>query len=154
MKTFYNLQEEEQLANEVQKYPCLYDKSNPTKTYRKWFSLSLIRISCNKLLYTPCCSLRIYIFLTTFDAVVSLLDYVFFYVTLRKIISTNVFSIHLFKTIALFHNSFILITVAMSEFFFVMGTQGDEKGDEKSDEKSHEKGDGKAMSLSRSGNQA
>ena len=31
MKTFYNLQEEEQLANEVQKYRCLY-KSNPTKT--------------------------------------------------------------------------------------------------------------------------
>ena len=29
MKTFYNLQEEKQLANEVQKYPCLYDKSNP-----------------------------------------------------------------------------------------------------------------------------
>ena len=29
MKTFYNLQEEEQLANEVQKYPCLYDKPNP-----------------------------------------------------------------------------------------------------------------------------
>ena len=69
---------------------------------------------------------------------------VFFYVTLRKIISTNAFFLFIFL------KRFLSFTTASYQFvwrwaicFFIMGTQGDEKGDEKGNEKSDEKSDEK-----------
>ena len=77
--------------------------------------------NCPRPIYTMLFSPDVYLHLTL---LFRSLAYVFFYVTLtkKKKKSTNVFfSIHLFETIALFHNSFILIYVAMSDMFFYNG---------------------------------